>query len=257
MQGDLRGARWEGFPRGWWRGRSGTLRSRGSRQVDWRRAPWAPTLGRLGLVAIARAVFTFGWLSFCSGCSRPASGPPTPAEDSAYTNQARAAFVIMGECDASAQQASDVLGRNDADMRYGAVISAELDCRKTANTLENLRFDKKVGQQFQEPLNKSVETCWSAYDAKARRLAKVADTITGDGSSKRRRSSNMPIFLPCTETPAVERAWRTSKSRNAGDERSYEPSAVRGRRSDHGRCFCAHARRGHGPGRFAAATRTV
>ncbi len=108
-----------------------------------------------------------------AACAPVPSGPPTPAQKQAFGDQARSVLQTMRACDQAAGRA----GVGDGRVNYEAALSAQAECARTANTLENFRFD--VGQQFQQPLDSAMSACWAAYDAKARRLARLAMTING------------------------------------------------------------------------------
>ncbi len=108
-----------------------------------------------------------------AACAPVPSGPPTSAQKEAFGDQARGVLQTMRACDQAAGRA----GVGEGQVNYEAALSAQAECARTANTLQNFRFD--VGQQFQQPLDGAMSACWAAYDAKARRLARLAMTING------------------------------------------------------------------------------
>lgn len=122
-------------------------------------------LNRGASLALAASV-----IGAVAGCSPPPSGPPTANQTAAFASQADDALKAMKACDLAAQHAIAASGTTN----YDAALSAESECEKTANTLVNFRFDARIGQQFEQPLDDAVAACWSAYDAKARGIAKLA-----------------------------------------------------------------------------------
>ena len=115
-------------------------------------------------------------LLLLAACSPPPSGPPTSAQIQAFASQSDQLMRTMRNCDQAAQHAVDSSGAAN----YDGSVNAEGECEKTANTLVNYRFGGDIGQQFQDPLNGAVASCWAAYDAKARGLAKLAQSANAE-----------------------------------------------------------------------------
>jgi len=118
-------------------------------------------------------VQALAWLSAAAACAPVPSGPPTALQKDAFVDQAQGLMRTMRGCDEAARRAS--VGQDR--INYEVALSAQAECARTANTLENFRFD--VGRQFQQVLDDAMAACWRAYSDKARRLARQAMVING------------------------------------------------------------------------------
>jgi hypothetical protein len=152
------------------------MHKRSFRPTDHRAVVRRACLTALFARGLALATAGAGVVTIAACAPPPPSGPPTQAQIQAFGRQADGLMRSIRACDRAAQHAVGSSGSTS----YDGSLNAEGECEKTANTLVNFRFSEDIGLQFQNPLNGAVAGCWSAYDAKARGMAKLAQSANAE-----------------------------------------------------------------------------